>query len=90
MNRKEYFKNYNKKYYLEHKEVILKNQKKYCIDNKEKISERHKTYYQKLKVYKEKYEKLQEQHNKAIEIIKLCDTKCAKELLEILGDKGEI
>ena len=27
--------------------------------------------------------------NEAIEIIKLCDTKCAKELLEILGAENE-
>ena len=32
---------------------------------------------------------LQQRIDKAIEIIKLCDTKCAKELLEILGGINE-
>lgn len=48
-DRKEYFKNYNRKYYLEHKEEILKKQKKYQTENKEKVSERHKKYNQKIK-----------------------------------------
>ena len=35
----------------------------------------------------EEKEQLKEKIKKAIEIIKLCNTPCAKELLEILGDK---
>ena len=42
-------------------------------------------------LYKEYLEnqnkEMKEKIDKAIEIIKLCDTKCAKELLEILGEK---
>lgn len=48
-DRKEYFKNHNREYYLEHKEEILKKQKEYRTKNKEKESERHKKYNQKIK-----------------------------------------
>jgi len=48
-DRKEYFKNYNREYYLKHKKEILKKQKEYQTINKEKVSERHKKYNQKIK-----------------------------------------
>lgn len=44
-DRKEYFKNYNRKYYLEHLEERTEYFKNYRNNNKEKISERKKKYY---------------------------------------------
>ena len=44
-DRKEYFKKYNKEYYLKHRKEILKQQKEYRTKNEEKISERKKKYY---------------------------------------------
>ena len=43
-----------------------------------------------LLTFKDNYESLQKRINKAIEILKLCNTQCAKETIEILkGDLDE-
>lgn len=48
--------------------------------NKKELEEHRRLLLELCKDYKQRIDK-------AIEIIKLCNTPCAKELLEILGDK---
>lgn len=93
-DRKEYLKNYNRKYYLEHKEEILKKQKKYQTENKEKVSERHRKYNQKIKASNRILTKLEEWLKEVALLNKTKDRytaweSCLDKIQELKGDSNE-
>lgn len=55
--------------------------------DKESIAKEWIREHLKYNKVKEELEELQQRIDKAIEVVRLCNTKCSKEVIEILGDK---